>query len=144
MARRVRIGRRAALGLGLRLVLGAALAAGCRKKPPSPAPEDAGVGSAFRLADGGVDRPAIAAELDRQCVGGNLEACRNLGILYQSGTGVAANPARAAALFAQACNGNNLAACNHLALALSEGMGIARDAPEAARCSRRRATAATR
>lgn len=125
--------------MGLRiwvaLAIAAVLGAGCSKK--RRAADDAGIaatgsGSAFRTPDGGIDRAAIAAELDRRCVAGELESCRNLAILYQSGAGVTADPRRAAALFAQACNGGNLSSCNHLALALSEGMGIAADAPKAA------------
>ena len=123
---------------------------GCSKKS-RPVHEDAGAGSSVRTpaspsrsgGSGAKDRArstidraavdrAVAAENDRRCVAGNLEACRTLGIFYQSGIGVAADRSRAAALFAQACNGGNLSACNHLALALAEGMGIARDVPKAA------------
>jgi TPR repeat protein len=82
---------------------------------------DAGTG------DGGVDPTELAGKLDKQCVAGNLEACRNLGVMYAEGVGVSPDPKRATALFAQACNGKNMSACNHLALALAEGMGVDRN-----------------
>ena len=82
---------------------------------------DAGAG------DGGIDPTEVAGKLDKRCVGGDMEACRNLGVMYAEGVGVSANAVRATALFAQACDGKNLSACNHLALALSEGMGVERN-----------------
>lgn len=90
------------------------------------APRDAGAG------DGGIDPAEVAARLDKQCVGGDLEACRNLGVMYSEGVGVSPDPKRATALFAQACNGKNLSACNHLALAVAEGIGVERDPERAA------------
>jgi TPR repeat protein len=73
----------------------------------------------------GAPEPAeVAGRLDKKCVAGDLEACRNLGVMYAEGVGVSPDPKRATALFAQACNGKNLSACNHLALALAEGIGV--------------------
>ena len=75
-------------------------------------------------SDAGIDPADLAARFDKKCVAGDLEACRNLGVMYAEGTGVSPDPRRATALFGQACTGGNLSACNHLALALAEGMGI--------------------
>lgn len=79
----------------------------------------------------GVDPSELAARFDKKCVGGDLEACRSLGVMYGEGTGVSPDPRRAAALFGQACNGGNLASCNHLALALAEGIGVPKDGARA-------------
>src|SRR4051812_4144511 len=82
-------------------------------------PEDA-----EQAAGSNVDPAELAAQFDKKCVAGDLEACRNLGVMYAEGTGVSPDPRRATTLFGQACTGGNLSACNHLALALAEGMGI--------------------
>jgi TPR repeat protein len=103
------------------LVAMLAIATGCSGKPArTPPPEDAPAG------DGGLDPIELAGRFDRQCAGGDLEACRNLGVMYVEGTGVSRDAPRAAKLFAQACNGGNLPACNHLALAYAGGMGTER------------------
>jgi TPR repeat protein len=102
-----------------------AIAIGCSKSSGTPPPDDASVG------DGGLDPVELAGRFDRKCVRGDLEACRNLGVMYAEGVGVSPDPRRATALFGQACNGGNLPACNHLALALSEGMGVERQPAKA-------------
>lgn len=102
-----------------------AIAIGCSSKSAKPPPEDAPVG------DGGLDPEEIAGRFDRQCVGGNLEACRNLGVMYAEGTGVSPDPRRATALFDKACTGGNMPACNYLAIALAEGMGVERQPAKA-------------
>jgi TPR repeat protein len=102
-----------------------ALATGCSSKPRQLPPDDASSG------DGGMDPTEQAGRFDRQCAGGDLEACRNLGVMYAEGTGVSPDPRRAFVLFGQACNGGNLPACNHLALAYAEGMGTDRQAGKA-------------
>ena len=119
------------------LALVVALAA-C-KSHHSKLTEDAGAGSGS-----GVDPAELAAQFDKKCVAGDLEACRNLGVMYAEGTGVSPDPRRATALFGQACTGGNLSACNHLGLALAEGMGVDKSPQRAVETStRRRATAAT-
>jgi len=103
-----------------------AIALGCSSKAAKVAPpDDASVG------DGGLDPVELAGQFDRKCVGGDLEACRNLGVMYAEGTGVSPDHRRATALFGQACNGGNMPACNHLALALAEGMGVERQPSKA-------------
>ena len=86
----------------------------------------AGAGSAGSAGAAGKPDPAkLAIELDNQCVAGDLEACRSLGVAYSEGIGVAADPRKATALFAQACNGGNCVGLQpHAALALAEGLGI--------------------
>jgi uncharacterized protein len=107
------------------LVAMIAIAIGCSSKPAKAPPEDAATG------DGGLDPVEIAGRFDRQCVGGNLEACRNLGVMYAEGTGVSPDPRRAFTLFSKACTGSNMPACNHLALAYAEGMGTERQPAKA-------------
>jgi TPR repeat protein len=103
-----------------------AIAIGCSSKPgKAPPPDDAAPG------DGGVDPVELAGRFDRKCVAGDLEACRNLGVMYFEGTGVSPDLRRATALFGQACTGGNMPACNHLALAFSEGMGVDRQPAKA-------------
>ena len=107
------------------LVLGLGLVA-CKGNRHSKLTDDAAVGS------GSADPAVLAAQFDKKCVGGDLEACRNLGVMYSEGTGVSPDPRRATALFGQACTGGNLSACNHLGLALAEGMGVDKNPQRAA------------
>jgi len=107
-------------------VLAVALAIGCNNKPSKPLIEDASVG------DGGLDPVELAGRFDRKCVAGDLEACRNLGVMYSDGTGISPDRERAVKLFVQACNGGNLAACNNLGFALLEGIGVDRQPAKAA------------
>ena len=105
----------------LRTLVIAVIAIGCGKSNSQPKPiEDAGAPP----GDGGLDLAEVAARFDRKCVAGDLEACRNLGVMYAEGQGVSPDPRRATALFVQACNGRNLSACNHLALSYAEGIGV--------------------
>jgi TPR repeat protein len=103
-----------------------AIAIGCSSKPARSPPEDASAD------DGGPDPVELAGRFDHDCVGGDLEACRKLGVMYAEGTGVSPDPRRATALFHRACDGGNLPSCNHLALALAEGMGVDRQPAKAA------------
>jgi TPR repeat protein len=94
------------------------LAIGCSSRPARVPPEDAPSG------DGGPDPFELAGRYDRRCVGGDLEACRRLGVMYAEGTVVSPDPRRATELFNKACSGGNLPACHHYAMALTEGMGV--------------------
>ena len=59
--------------------------------------------------------PAQAAKLfERLCNARTMEACVNLALLYDAGTGVARDQARAAALIKQACSGGEPSACELL------------------------------
>ena len=76
--------------------------------------------------------PPIAPQRSiKKCAAGDLESCRQLGVMYQEGTGVSVDSRRATQLFNQACTGNNVSACNNLALNLSEGIGVDRNAARA-------------
>jgi TPR repeat protein len=92
----------------------ACLHIGC-KKSAKPVPQD---------GPETVDPAELAGTLDKKCVAGDLEACRQLGVIYQEGTGVSPDLRRATALFGQACTGNNLSACNNLGMNLAEGIGV--------------------
>jgi len=124
-------------GLGVLLI--AVVASGCGGKKRTPqAHEDAGVavisgggsGSGSTGASGSAS-VQVAGAFDQKCVAGDLEACRNLAVMYTEGVGVQRDERRAAALFAQACNGGLLAGCNHLALVLAEGLGSPKDVAKA-------------
>ncbi len=106
------------------LILVVVATAGCTKAKSEP--EDAAI-----VTNGSEDPAEQAAHFDRKCVAGDLEACRQLGVMYAAGTGVSPDPRRSTALYVQACNGANLAACNALALALAEGIGVERQPQKA-------------
>src|SRR5438445_374591 len=110
----------------VRRVIVAVLIAACGKGGASKSIDDAPVRN-----DAPTDPSALAARFDKSCAGGDLEACRNLGVMYSEGTGVSADPRRATSLFAKACDGGNMRACNHFALVLAEGIGSERDLPRA-------------
>ncbi len=115
------------------MVLLVVVALGCGSKKQKVF-EDAGVATGSAVAHGsgaGSASQQVAEAFDKKCVAGELEACRNLGVMYTEGVGVTKDERRAAALFAQACNGGLLAGCNHLALVLAEGLGMPRDVPKA-------------
>ena len=68
----------------MRAVVVALVLVACKGGKSKLAPEDA--------ADATTDPTVLAARFDKQCVGGNLEACRNLGVMYAEGTGVSRDP----------------------------------------------------
>jgi uncharacterized protein len=115
-----------AVALAMTAVIGGALG-GCKSgKMPAVSRDDASV-----HADA-IDPGEVAARLDKQCVGGDLDACRNLGVMYAEGIGVAADQRRSTALFNQTCGAGHVSSCNHLALALAEGLGVDKDPARAA------------
>src|SRR3569832_2222434 len=116
--------------LVLAIVVALACGVGC-KKTAKAVPQDA--------ADT-VDPAELAGTLDKKCVAGDLEACRQLGVIYQEGTGVSPDLRRATALFGQACTGNHLTARNNHGMNLAEGIGVANN-PTRARRPRPRARA---
>jgi TPR repeat protein len=71
---------------------------------------------------------ARSAELyDKACAAKQWEACTNLGMLYEKGSGVAPSPMRAAELFETGCAGGNGMGCWDLARYYAKGFGVARD-----------------
>jgi hypothetical protein len=67
----------------------------------------------------------------RACEGGEVSACKSLGLLWDTGAGGAVDRARAAALYERACNGGEIDACNNLANLCMGGDGVPRDIPRA-------------
>lgn len=65
------------------------------------------------------------------CAGGFGPACHLLGLQYRDGTGVAKDPARAAAYFQKGCDGGHGASCASLGVAFEDGVGVAKDVPRA-------------
>ena len=66
------------------------------------------------------------------CKGGDMVSCTNLGVLYEQGTGVTKNAARAATLYQQACAGGEKAGCAGLGVLHARGTGVPKDATKAA------------
>ena len=62
---------------------------------------------------------------------GNASACRNLGIAFFTGSGVAKDPGRASARYLQACDGGSMPGCASAAWHLQRGVGVDRDQPRA-------------
>jgi len=84
------------------------------------------------LLDTTTDPAEQAANDDKKCAAGDLEACRRLGTEYLEGKGVSQDLPRSTALFQQACNGAIMSACNALANAYAEGTGIEKNPQRAA------------
>jgi serine/threonine-protein kinase len=70
--------------------------------------------------------------LDQACASGGWEACKDLGIMYRDGRGVAEDDSRAAALFAKDCQADPPNGCNRLGVMVANGKGVARDDARAA------------
>jgi hypothetical protein len=75
--------------------------------------------------------PAELAPLADGCRGGDLRACYDLGVRYQTGEGVRRNFRTAAALFEHACSGGDTYGCNGLGRLHENGHGVRRDAARA-------------
>jgi TPR repeat protein len=91
--------------------------------------------SPAKLAPAALDTTAEdAAEIrqfEQACTGGDTDSCTSLGIAFHTGTGIPADPSRAAAAFARACELGGPADCGNLGLGLVNGDGIARDVARA-------------
>lgn len=84
------------------------------------------------------DRARVAKLLDKGCSLGSATACNDLGMAYQDGAGVAADPAKAGELFAKAfelfakaCDndpdGSNAVACDTAGERAMDGTGVTAD-----------------
>ena len=75
--------------------------------------------------------PAAAQDLARPqqeaCEAGSAEACRVLGLMYETGQGVAQDAERAAELYELACDSGEPNGCTDLALLYDSGTGVNRD-----------------
>ena len=76
----------------------------------------------------GQDAGALAQACDR----GDMLSCDNLGLVYQAGTDVVPDLARAGDLFQRACDGGMALACSHLGAMYQNGVGVGRDPATAA------------
>jgi len=101
------------------------------------------LGRAYEAGRGAPHDDARAAAIYRRgCDGGNQAMCMALAALYEVGHGVAQDAARAAELYRAACP-SEPHACTALARRHGGRRGVARDDKLAARCTARRAIAAT-
>jgi TPR repeat protein len=69
---------------------------------------------------------------EKACALGDANGCAQLGIAYETGSGLPADTRRAAALYEQACNGKDPLGCARLARMYAHGSGIPKDAARAA------------
>jgi hypothetical protein len=105
-----------------------------RANPPTTAPPgnkaDPPVGQPAQLTP--TEYGKAIAQYGRNCNGGRLPGCVNLGIMYMNGYGTVKDENRAVALFQQACNGDYLLGCVHLGGMYLSGRGVSRDVSKAA------------
>jgi len=81
----------------------------------------------------GQRRYAEAAPLlTTACTNNSWEACKDLGILYRDGNGVARDDARAVAFFSKACEADPPKGCNSLGAMYASGNGVTKDDARAA------------
>jgi len=73
------------------------------------------------------------AQFEEQCRQGHGVACSALGVMYETGTGVARSPERAADFYARACRTGNERGCANFAIAQIEGIGVPKQTAMAAR-----------
>jgi uncharacterized protein len=88
---------------------------------------------ALRRAPDADNVARATAAFKLECREGGAEACSALGVMYEIGVGVAANPGRAVALYERACNAGNVRGCANLGVALIEGLGGTQDVAAGAR-----------
>lgn len=78
------------------------------------------------------DNYAKAFELYKKaCDVGNLNACTELGFLFEKGIGCRQDHFKAAALFKKSCDGGDFLACYNLAINYQSGLGVVQDYSEA-------------
>ena len=71
-------------------------------------------------------------ELTTQCQQGNAEACFNLGVAYDNGTGLTQDAVKAVALYQRACDAQHAKGCFNLGVSYRYGEGV-RQSDERAR-----------
>jgi uncharacterized protein len=69
---------------------------------------------ALRAGAGDADLGRAAARFEQACDTGDARSCSVLGVMYEEGKGVAADPARAERLYERACARGNARACTNL------------------------------
>lgn len=66
--------------------------------------------------------PEAHALFDKACHDGDAGGCSALGVMFETGRGVARDPQRAVALYKQACDHGNPRGCTNLGLAVEHGL----------------------
>ena len=61
----------------------------------------------------------------------NALGCKNLGVSYAKGLGVARDDRRAAVLFEKSCEGGEAEGCSNLGVSYDHGLGVPRDSSRA-------------
>jgi TPR repeat protein len=89
-------------------------------------PPTRGAASAREGGGGGI------ADHEKGCARGEAEACTDLALTYESGSGVAQDPARAVALHEKACGAGGAGSCDRLGAVYEFGWGVAVDLARAA------------
>lgn len=87
---------------------------GCQTEGPLSPYRQHCLECALRRNSASTSLPVAARQLDEACAGGDQRSCSVLGVMYETGHGVARDPHRAADLFAHACSEGIQSACvNH-------------------------------
>ena len=73
----------------------------------------------------------LVTEWQEGCTGGDLDKCANLAESYARGSGVPADPAKAATILRDACNRGGARGCLLLGDAYMNGMGVTKDTAQA-------------
>src|SRR6266571_2793610 len=74
---------------------------------------------------------ADARQLYKQaCDAGDIDACPNLGWLYEKGRGVPTDEAQAASLYKEGCDGGSAYGCGCLGVLHRDGHGVPKDLPQ--------------
>jgi uncharacterized protein len=97
---------------------------GCTEQRPEPciaACEHDDFGACVTWQAGELDDPEVAPRLQQGCDAGHAGSCAALGRKLRGGHGIAADPARANALFERACSLSDVGACVALATPAYEG-----------------------
>ena len=68
----------------------------------------------------------------KACDGGDMDGCRNLGVMYECGNGVEKNEQKAAELYKKACDGGKMLGCYNLGVMYAKGSGVEKDFGKAA------------
>lgn len=106
-------------------------ALGCASKAQLLAERQACIECALREHDSPETLPDAEAKFTRWCAEGDARSCSVLGVMFENGRGVVADPGKAARLYGRACRGGNAPACVSLGRMMEAGTA-ARPDPEGA------------
>ncbi|MDB4986270.1 MAG: putative serine/threonine-protein kinase pknH [Myxococcaceae bacterium] len=73
------------------------------------------------------DETKVIERNRRACDGGSMQACTDLGVAFENGTGVPKDQKRAFELYTRACDGENMLGCINLGFAFKKGDGVPKD-----------------